>query len=146
MSAKKEKPGLEERLKAARKRRGLRQIDAAREIGISRGTLWRIECGYCASDPVRAKVRAWLEAEEEAAAAEAAAAERVRAAAERSAREARPSPEVAAARARILALRGRLALLLRIERGRRQTSETKRLGRRRLGGGTSSSPRRGERR
>ena len=74
-----ERLGFAERLVAARKRRGLRQLDAAREIGVSRETLARIEVDYVASDRTRAKVRAWLQAQEAAAAAEAAALRRRRA-------------------------------------------------------------------
>ncbi len=77
-----EKPGFAERLVAVRKRLGLRQRDAARELGISRKTLMHIEDGYVASPKVWARLRKWLEAREAAIAAmdeadaEAAAAER----------------------------------------------------------------------
>ena len=59
-----EKPGIAERSVAVRKRLGLRQCDAAREIGISRKTLGRIEDGYVARECTRAKYRRWLEARE----------------------------------------------------------------------------------
>lgn len=70
----KEQLGLAERLQAARRWRGLGQWAAAREIGVSRKTLSRIENGYMAHANTRARVRRWLEEQEAArAAAEAAA-------------------------------------------------------------------------
>ena len=59
-----EKPGLAERSVAVRKRLGMRQRDAAREVGISRKTFGRIENGYVARDYTRARFRRWLEARE----------------------------------------------------------------------------------
>jgi DNA-binding XRE family transcriptional regulator len=72
-----EKPGLAERSVAVRKRLGMRQRDAAREVGISRKTFGRIENGYVAGDHTRARFRRWLETREAqiAAAAENAGAE-----------------------------------------------------------------------
>ena len=61
-----ERLGLGERLAAARRRRGLRQLDAAREIGVCRETIARIEVDHIPRDSTRARVRAWLEAQEAA--------------------------------------------------------------------------------
>ncbi len=69
-----ERLGLGERLQAARKRRGLTQLAAAREIGICRETLARIEVDHIPSEETRAKVLRWLAEQEAAAAVEAAAA------------------------------------------------------------------------
>ena len=60
-----ERLGLAERLVLARQRRRLRQLDAAREIGVCRETINRIEGGYVAAEWTRSRVRAWLEAQEE---------------------------------------------------------------------------------
>jgi transcriptional regulator with XRE-family HTH domain len=124
-----ERLGLAERLRAARKRRDLRQIDAAREIGLSRVTIARIEIDYIAGDRTRARVRAWVEAEEEEAAAEA---RRARAEAKRARDEARAAarkrarargssgdstgrpPDDETVAARIRATRARLELRRRI--------------------------------
>ena len=84
-----ERLGLGDRLRAARKRRGLRQLDAAREIGVCRETIARIEVDHIPSDLTRAKVRAWLAAQEELAAAERPGA--ARSAAARPARAGRPA-------------------------------------------------------
>ncbi len=64
-----ERLGLGDRLLLARKRRGLRQIDAAREIGVCRETIARIELDHIPNARTRAKVLRWLEAQEEWAAA-----------------------------------------------------------------------------
>ena len=61
-----ERLGLGERLVAARRCRGLRQLDAAREIGVCRATIARIEVDHIARDSTRARVREWLEAQEAA--------------------------------------------------------------------------------
>ena len=61
-----ERLGLGERLVKARERRGLRQLDVAREIGVCRETIARIEIDHIASERIRAKVRAWLEEQEAA--------------------------------------------------------------------------------
>ncbi len=79
--AEKEDLGLGERLVIARKWRGLTQAGAAAEIGVSRKTISRIETGYyMAHANTRARVLAWIETQEAAAAqpsaAEAAPAER----------------------------------------------------------------------
>ena len=65
--------GLAERLVAARKRRRLRQLDAAREIGVCRQTIALIEVDYIAGEKTRAKVSEWLAAQEAAGGAESAA-------------------------------------------------------------------------
>ena len=58
-------------LRKARQRRGLSQAAAAAEIGVSRKTIVRIESGiYVAHANTRAKVRRWLAAEAERAAAD----------------------------------------------------------------------------
>ena len=64
-----EKPGIAERVVAMRKRFGLRQRDAAAEIGICRKYLGWIENGWVPHEGIWAKVREWLEAKEAAAAA-----------------------------------------------------------------------------
>ncbi len=55
-----ERLGLGDRLVAERRRRGLRQIDAAREIGVSRETVALIEVDHIPSAATAAKVRRWL--------------------------------------------------------------------------------------
>ncbi len=57
-----ERLGLAERVVAERKRRGLRQADAAREIGISRGTLALVEVHHIASSATQAKINDWMAA------------------------------------------------------------------------------------
>ncbi len=69
-----ERLGLGERLLAARKRRRLTQLEAAREIGVCRETVARIEIEHIPSAATREKVLRWLEAQEAAFAAEGAAA------------------------------------------------------------------------
>ena len=98
---KEEKPGFAERLVAVRKRLGLRQCDAAAEIGISRETLIHIEAGYVASPKTWAKVRRWLEARE----AEIAAADRAAAAEQAKAADPPPLPPRVPARLRLAILR-----------------------------------------
>ncbi len=55
-----ERLGLAERLKAERKRRGLRQVDAAREIGICRETLALIEVHHIPSQATLDKIDHWM--------------------------------------------------------------------------------------
>ncbi len=59
-----EKPGIAERLLALRRCRRLRQVDVAGEIGVCRETICRIEVGYVAGEPMRARIREWLEDQE----------------------------------------------------------------------------------
>ena len=77
-----ERLGLGDRVRAARKRRGLRQLDAAREIGVSRETVARIEVDHIPSARTRAKVLAWLAKQDAMVAAEKAAARKASAAGE----------------------------------------------------------------
>ena len=57
-----ERLGLGDRLRLERKRRGLRQKDAARQIGVSRKTLALVEVDHIPSRATRAKMIAWMAA------------------------------------------------------------------------------------
>ena len=119
-----ERLGLGERLLAARKRRGLRQLDVAREIGVCRETIARIEVDHIASEWTRARVRAWLE-EQEGSAGAAAAAPAGPAAAERLARLRERRSAVRGLGGKRLRLLARLAVQRRAERALRAAAEAR---------------------
>ncbi len=129
-TATEERLGLAERLLATRRWRELTQWTAAREIGVSRKTISRIETGYVAHPNTRALVRRWLEEQEAAKAEEEARAEAAeRAAASRPVGIAgRPAP-----RRRLRSGRVTVALEARrvVQRKRTRACRRARVGRRR---------------